>query len=208
MGVMVALLRSHGATMVERHGRSVPANFGSAAGEAAACRSSVGLTERSDRATLEVRGPRAAVDQALAELAGVGPRAWSARVASGRALVRCEGGDAATCSFALLRPDDASVLDVSADHAAIDLVGPLAGEVLEAAGVDPEREPVVVLHDGGWCIELLVARGQGPALFNRLLDAGAPSEIACVGLDAIEHLAVSEHVDALRRPPAYVAQFG
>lgn len=202
MTVMVAVLRSHGATMVERHGRRVAAHFGSATSEAAVCRSRVGLAERSDRATLEVRGPRVDVDRALAELARLGGRAWWARMSTGRAIIRCEGEDDALCTSVMLRADSASVRDVSGDYAAFDLIGPLAGEVLEAAAVDEDEDPAIVLHESEACVELLVARRQGPSMWNRMLEAGAPSGIACVGLDALEHLAVSEHVTRLRAADA------
>jgi glycine cleavage system aminomethyltransferase T len=199
MSVMVALLRSHGAAIVERHGRSVPANFGSAAGEAAVCRSSVGLTERSDRATLEVRGPRDDLDRALAELSGFGGRVSAERLGPGRALVRCDGDLEGACSSAMLRAPDVEVRPVSADYTALEVIGPLAGDVLRAAALD-DGEPVVALREGDAGVELLVARPHGPALWNRLLAAGEPFGMALVGLDAIEHLTVSEHVGHIRRP--------
>ena len=194
MGVMTAMLRRHGATLVERHGRPVAAHFGSAASEAAVCRGAVGLAERSDRATIEVRAAPAEVDRALAELARLGDRAWAQRLGPGRALVRCEGDEEGACTSAMLRAQDAWVHDVSADFAALELVGPRAEQVVEAAAIDPQADPVTILRESGTGIELLVPRGQGPALFNRLLEAGGPLGIACVGLDALEHLHVSEHL--------------
>ena len=86
------------------------------------------------------------------------------------------------------------VRDVSHEYAAMELIGPLALEVLQAAEVDPEEDPVTVLLEGEDYVELLVIRGYGPALWNRLLEAGEPSGIACVGLDALEHIEVSEAV--------------
>jgi hypothetical protein len=194
---MVSVLRRHGATIIERHGRPVAAHFGSAAAEAAVCRGGVGLAERSDRATLEVRGPRADVEQALAELAALGGRAWTLCPSPGRALVRCEGEDEALCTSVALRAPDASVRDVSDGHAAVDLVGPRAGDVLHAAALE-EEDAVAVVQDGHGAVELLVARARGPELFNRLLQAGEPFGIACVGLDALEHLAASAHAGRAR----------
>jgi len=72
MTMMTTMLRRHGATMAERNGRRVAAHFGSPASEAAVCRTRVGLVERSDRATREIRGDTAGVDQALEELAHLG----------------------------------------------------------------------------------------------------------------------------------------
>jgi glycine cleavage system aminomethyltransferase T len=199
MTVMVSMLRRHGATMVERHGRPVAAHFGSATAEAAVCRGRVGLAERSDRATLEVRGTRAGVDAALAALDGLRERAWSTRVSRGRALVRCEGAAQDACISAMQPADAESILDVSPEYAAIALVGPRAADALEAAAIDEDTEPVVVLHEGEGTIELLVPQSYGPALWHRLLEAGRPLGIACVGLDALEHLAVSDHVSGGRR---------
>ena len=193
MTVMTTMLRRHGATMAERHGRPVALHFGSPASEAAVCRSRVGLAERSDRATLELRGAPAAVDEALAELAGLGTAAWSLRCSPSRALVRCEGPDADACTATMQRADGAAVADVSLDHAALDLVGPRSGEVL-AAHLAREGVPVAVVRRDPGCVELLVARGQGPALWNGLLEAGDEHGIACVGLDALEHLDVSERM--------------
>lgn len=200
MTVMVALLRRHGATVVARHGRLVAAHFGSAASEAAVCRSRVGLAERSDRATLEVRGPRGDLDAALAELSGLGERVAFSRHGPGRALVRCDGDHEGTVSSAMLRAPDVEVRQVSRDYTALEVVGPLAGDVVRAAALD-EGEPVVALREGDAGVELLVARPHGPALWNRLLAAGEPFGMALVGLDALEHLTVSEHVDHIRRPP-------
>lgn len=199
MTVMVSMLRRHGAAIVERHGRLAAAHYGSAAAEAAVCRSRVGLAERSDRATLEVRGAQGTVDAALAALGGLGHRAWWSRLSPGRALVRCEGEEEDACIAAMQSADAGSILDVSPQYAAVSLIGPLAGEVLEAAAVDERSDPVVVLREGDGTVELLVARAYGPALWNRLLEAGAPSGIACVGLDALEHLAVSDHIGEQRR---------
>jgi glycine cleavage system aminomethyltransferase T len=205
MTVMAALLRRHGATVVERHGRSVAVDFGSAAAEAAVCRSGVGLAERSDRATLEVRGPHGDLDRALDELSGFGGRVSAQRVGAGRALVRCDGDLEGACSSAMLRAPDVEVRQVSGDCTALELIGPLAADVLLAAALE-DGEPVVALREGDAGIELLVARPHGPALWNRLLAAGEPHGIALVGLDALEHLTVSEHVDHIRRPaPASVS---
>jgi glycine cleavage system aminomethyltransferase T len=47
-------------------------------------------------------------------------------------------------------------------------------------------------------VELLVPSGDGPALWNGLLATGDPYGISCVGLEALEHLEVSERLDRLR----------
>lgn len=199
MSVMVSmLLHRHGATLVERHGATVVAHYGSAVSEAAVCRSAVGLAERSDRATLAIRGSGEDIDRALGELATLQDTAWWARVSRDRAIVRCEGNDHAACLSAVER-GGASVTDIGPETAAVTLIGPLAEDVFAAAGMNEDEDVAVVLRDRDACIELLVARRQGPAMWSRLLDAGERFGIACVGLDAIEHLAVSRDLDARRR---------
>lgn len=205
MTVMVSMLRRHGATIVERHGRLTAAHFGSAASEAAVCRGRVGLAERSDRTTLEVRGRCENVDAALAGLAPLGHRAAWTRLSPGRAIVRCEGDAEDACASAMVASDAISISDSSGEFAAVALIGPLAEDALRAAAVDEQTDPVIVLHQGRGYVELLVARSYGPAMWNRLLEAGAPFGIACVGLDALEHLAVSDHLGDQRRPAARVA---
>ena len=201
MTVMVSMLRRHGATMVQRHGRLVAADFGSATSEAAICRSRVGLAERSDRATLELRGPQAEVDLALREVGRLGDRAWVVRSSARRALIRCEGDDEDAAVSLLHRAEDVTVVDRSPDYAALELIGPRAAEVLAAALLDEDEDDVTLVHQGEGVVELLVPRGQGPAMWNRLLEAGEPYGIACVGFDALEHLAVSDHATIRRRPP-------
>lgn len=193
MPVMTSILRRHGATMVERHGRAAAAHFGSATSEAAVCRTTVGLAVRSDRTTIEVLGPPDAVDEALAGLVPLGHRAWSARLTPGLALVRCEGEDAAACQDQVDRSDRASVVALDREYVAVQLLGPRTREVLEAAGVGGPDDPAVVVEEG-LGVELLVPAAQGPALWYRVLEAGERFGIACVGLDALEHLAASEHL--------------
>ena len=65
--------RNHGAAMAERHGRRVPAHFGSAGAEEAVCLRGVGMADRSDRDTFELRGTPSAVESALIAL---GEFAW------------------------------------------------------------------------------------------------------------------------------------
>lgn len=196
---MLAVLRAHGAAMVERRGRLVPADFGSVAAEAAVCRTRVGLVERSDRAMLEVRGDGPDVDRALAELAPLGDHAWWLRRSARRVIVRCEAADEDACISALRRAEEVAVVDIALGHAVIDLVGPLADAVLDAWDRDRDGDVLVVRKDGA-CVELIVSQGDGPALWYQLLEAGEPFQVACVGIDATEHLAVSAHRSAPRRP--------
>lgn len=43
--------------------------------------------------------------------------------------------------------------------------------------------------------ELLIDRASGPMLWSRLLEAGASVSVACVGLDALAHLAAARHIN-------------
>ena len=62
--------RNHGAVMASRHGRRVPAHFGSTAAEEAVCLRGVGMADRSDRETFELRGTPEAIEQALVRARG------------------------------------------------------------------------------------------------------------------------------------------
>lgn len=191
MSVLNAVLRRCGATMVQRDGRWTAADFGSAQTEAAVCRSGVGLADRSLRETFELHGEPAVLDWALTRL----ERAWSVRPAPERAIVRCEPEDEAACIAELEEIPGVARLDVTMAHAAIGLIGPRAESVLIAAGIGREV-PATVLHEDDDHVEVLVPAAQGPAVWFRLLDAGEPHGISCVGLDALEHLAVSDHLGA------------
>src|ERR1700712_491595 len=90
------VVRNHGAVMASRRGRRVPAHFGSVGAEEAVCLQSVGMADRSDRETLELRGTGSAIEQAFVAL---GERAWYSYLSADRAIARCE--DAAGCIAAV-----------------------------------------------------------------------------------------------------------
>lgn len=176
--------------MVDRGGHAVAAHFGSATTEAAVCLSAVGMADRCDRTTLEVTGAPEVVDQALDVLAAEGERAWWARVSPGRALVRCERGHARATRRALERSGVALVLDLEGELAAIGLMGPNAAAMLHAFH-DPST---VVLAEGEGRYEVLAPVDEAVAVWHRLLEVGSPFAVACVGVDALEHLAASQRV--------------
>jgi sarcosine oxidase gamma subunit len=174
--------------MTRRDGMLVAAHFGSPATEAAVCRSAVGMTDRSGRATLEVLGAPEVVDQALEGLSGSGAAAWWTGLAPHRALVRCEATTTRSVRRALAASGLGAVLDRTGESAAVGLVGPRAQALLRDVDVAPPGVPLVVLREAPERFELLVPAAHGPLLWHRLLDAGAPFDVACVGLEALEHL--------------------
>ncbi len=200
MSVMLSMLRRrHGARLTERSGRTVVAHYGSGAAELAVCRIGVGLAERSDRATLELRGAHEEIHRALLELATLGDAVWWARLSRTRVIVRCELADRGACLAAIGRDAIVTVHDLDDEIAALTLVGPFAEDLLAAAGLDEDPDATVVLRDRGAGIELLLPHRLGPALWSRLLDAGEPFGVACVGLEAIEQLTISRRLDLRRR---------
>ncbi|MDQ6608168.1 MAG: hypothetical protein M3Z06_16680 [Actinomycetota bacterium] len=188
-----AVLRRHGATMVMRHGRAVAADFGSPTGEAAVCLSTVGIADRFDRSTFELRGAPQDIHGALLAVRRSGDLAWWTSTKPRHALVRCEGVDAERCAAALETAAGVLVRDVTTEYAPIALIGPRAEALLDKLEEDlPELRPSILRE--GLTFELLIAAESGPALWTGLLEVGAPLQVACVGRDAIEHLAASQRV--------------
>jgi hypothetical protein len=180
--------------MTARHGRRVAARFGSATSEAAVCLSTVGIADRFDRSTFELRGAPGDVDLALTALVALPSRTWFTRVTPRSATVRCEGGDAPACRDALAALAGTTLVEHDDDLAAIGVIGPRAEELLRAGGLRGVERPAIVVRERADSFEVLVPADQGPALFESLLELGAGYRIACVGLDALEHLAVSRRL--------------
>jgi glycine cleavage system aminomethyltransferase T len=202
-GPLDGILRGHGATMTVRRGRYVAADFGSATSEAAVCLKTVGICDRSDRSTFEICGAPEDLEDVLAAADALAGHVWWTRTSTRRALVRCED-DQIHYARALLDIDGATVDDVSDRYAAIGVVGPLAVSLLRAATLGAyayEDEPLV-LCTGLDTFEVLIDAAAGPALWKRLLHAGAPFGVACVGLDALEHLVASGRVKPVIDPVA------
>ncbi len=88
------------------------------------------------------------------------------------------------------------VTDVSNRYAAIALVGPRAKKLLDAWVAGPHAGSAIVVNETPAAFELLVPAAEGPALFEQLLVLGARFQVACVRLDALEHLAASHRFDA------------
>ena len=185
--------------MVVRHGRCIAAHFGSPTSETAVCLSAVGIADRSDRTTFELRGAPPDIDAAIASLAPLGALVTGARTGPRSAIVRCDHADTPVRSAALLGADVA--VEISNRFAAIEVIGPRASELLRAVDVRRPGTDVVVLENHATSYELLIDAETGSALWRRLLHAGAPLSIACVGLEALEHLAASQRLARSARHP-------
>jgi glycine cleavage system aminomethyltransferase T len=181
--------RNHGASMASRHGRRVPAHFGSVGAEEAVCLRAVGMADRSDRDTFELRGTPSVVEGALI---AVGEFAWCSFVSADRALARCEHEHAAACSSLLANLDGLNAANRTAAFAAIGLIGPRAKELLMEIDLNPSG---VVIQEALGCYEIILAAERGPELWEYLLEAGAPYDLACVGHDALDRLSAAHRFD-------------
>lgn len=199
---LASLLRSHGACIGVRHGRFVATDFGSVVTETAVCLHSVGLTDRFGRTTLGLRGKRDRVDVALDRVGVADGAARAVRLGPQRAVVRCDGFERGRYQAAL-DDDDVHVADLTAEQCALGLVGPRALDALERAQLEAVPFPVTVVPDVDG-VEVLVPRLRGATMWMRLLSCGRPAGIACVGFDAVEHLAVARshrrRRDSVSRP--------
>jgi glycine cleavage system aminomethyltransferase T len=190
-----AVLMRHGGTMTTRNRRSVAAHFGSATSEAAVCLSTVGIVDRFDRSTLELRGAPEDVELAIGKLSTIRAITWWSRTTTRGVIIRCEHADTKKCLDALIPSEGTVAVDLSDRYAAVGVIGPSAEELLAACNFDAQRTPPIVLREADAAFEVLVPAAAGPALWERLLEVGAPLRVACVGLDAVEHLAAAHRLD-------------
>jgi glycine cleavage system aminomethyltransferase T len=181
--------RNHGAAMALRGGRRVPAHFGSVGAEEAVCMRSVGMADRADRETFELRGTPSAVESALVT---VGEYAWCSFVSADRALVRCEQEHAAVCTALLRNLPEVTSANRTAMYAAIGLIGPRAKELLMEIDLNPSGQ---IIQEAMGCYEILLPAERGPELWEYLLEAGAGYDLACVGHDALDRLAAAHRFD-------------
>jgi glycine cleavage system aminomethyltransferase T len=181
--------RNHGAAMASRHGRRVPAHFGSVGAEEAVCLRSVGMADRSDRDTFELRGTSGDLENALV---AVGEYAWCSFVSADRALVRSEHEHASACASLLANLEGLTASNRTAAYAAIGLIGPRAKQLLMEIDLNPSG---VIIQEARGCYEVILPAERGPELWEYLLDAGAPYGLACVGHDALDRLAVAHRFD-------------
>jgi glycine cleavage system aminomethyltransferase T len=192
------------------HGRSVAVNYGSAAGELAACVSAVGLADRSDLTKLVLDAPNDQMRRLMSRLAGgiVAPGgalfaggAWWCGVSGERVVVLCARGQGdrlrAQLHARAAQQPTLRVEDQTADWAAIEVVGRYAGRVLRELGVygesgDPRQVQPLTTHAGAlWLLEsdrkalALVSQASAGAVWRSIERAGRRFGICAVGQDAI-----------------------
>lgn len=211
-----ALLRRAGAVMVQRAGIAIPAHFGSPAGELAVCTSAVGLADRSDLVKLRAAAGAPRLD-ALLELAcgralGVGEvrgtaGIWWCRTSPRGVLALCELPQRARALEALAGAGPVPVQDVSADLAALALLGPATTRLLAALGEDAGDRATLVPSIGVVSLggvgalllressrEAIVVTEQARAgqLWLATERAGARLGLSCVGLEAMQRFELVE----------------
>lgn len=223
-----SLLTRAGVVLGSRNGLPVALNYGSAAGELAACTSSAGVGDCSWLAKLELVGPPGVVGDVVRTVtaSSVAPggalravSAWWCSLADGRVIVICEQAIAdrlrGFLDAFLVRDPRLRVVDRTAEWAAIAVLGRRAPEVLTALGVygpggDPRMAAPFSPGSVGevpalWLLEsdnyalALVDREHAGAAWLAIERAGRASGICCVGQDAMSRY------ELLERRPAVAA---
>lgn len=195
-------------------GHAVVANYGSAAGELAACVSAVGLADCSGLAKLTLAGPPPQLRQLAQRLTGselapggavLSGGAWWCAESHERTLVLCEArrGDRlhAVLQARVARRSAITLTDRSADLAALAVVGRFASPLLADLGVygdtgDPRHVPPLTAHTGTgadvlWLLEsdnkalALMAAADAPAVWHSIERAGQRFGLCAVGQEAL-----------------------
>ena len=208
-----------GALLGERDGHTIVANYGSVPGEIAVCMKSVGLADRSDLGTLELRAAQALLDRVLTVRLGdpaIAPgsarrlrNVWYLRLDARRTLL--VGTHAALASGPMLgttaERGDLTVRDIGSSVAIISLIGPRACRLLGAAGLpdqlaigavgrDPDDASVLAILRESQRRVLIVVKASGiDAMWSRLLLAGEPLGAAFVGAEALTLLGATHTAD-------------
>lgn len=219
-----SILSRAGAVLGSRNGLPVALNYGSAAGELAACTRGAGIGDCSWLAKLELVGPPDVVGDvvrsvtASSVLPGGALHAvstWWCSLADGRVIVLCEQAIAdrlrGFLDALLVRNPRLRIIDRTADWAAIAVLGRRAPQVLTALGVygpggDPRMASPFSPGNVGevpalWLLEsdhhalALVDREHAGAAWLAIERAGRASGICCVGQDAMSRYGLLE-----RRP--------
>jgi len=198
-----------GAILHDRDGHTVAVHYGSTPGEISVCMKSVGLADRSDLGTLELRASASLMDRVLAGrlgdpaiAAGTARRlrhVWYLRLDARRTLL--VGTHASLASGPLIgKPSEQAELvckDIGSSVAMISVIGPRTGRLMGAAqlpdslaigaiGRDPSDASVLaILRESQRRILVIVRAEAVDAMWQRLLVAGEPLGAAFVGHDAL-----------------------
>jgi hypothetical protein len=176
----------------------------------AACRRAAGLALVPEPALFELRGPAWELGVIAQRLTGRRPAAgtcvrmrhgWWRTEASGRALVLADGPELEPRleDVVASRPDVA-LSDLSAAHAGLVLVGPLAGRLAASPAARLAR-PVIAACDGNDYWLLVLPQDRAGDARHVLLAAGRADGAVVVGVRATElHRAARRIRVAQRRP--------
>jgi glycine cleavage system aminomethyltransferase T len=217
------VVRQAGGVLVMHDGHAVVANYGSAAGELAACVSAVGLADRSDLAKLVLQGPPAQLQHLTQRLTGseVAPGgavlsggAWWCAESPERMLVICIASRAdrmhAVLHARVARRSAVTLTDRSAELAALAVVGRRASALLAELGVygesgNPRQVPPLTVHTGTgaevlWLLEsddkalALMATADAPAVWHTIERAGQRFGLCAVGQEALARYALIRRI--------------
>lgn len=195
--------------LAERDGHTVATHYGSVPAEIAVCMKSVGLADRSELGTLELRASTSLLDRTLSARLGDPPIApgsarrlrdvWYLRLDARRALL--VGTHVALGRDPMIgKGSDRAELscnDIGAAVAIVSVIGPRAGRLMAGAklpddlavgaiGRDPQDPSVIaILRESQRRILVLTRAPSIDALWLRLLAAGEPLGAAFVGCDAL-----------------------
>lgn len=204
-------------------GHPVVANYGSAAGELAACVSAVGLADRSDLAKLMLEGPPAQLRHLSHRLTGselapggavLSGGAWWCAERPERMLVICDARRGhrlhAVLNARVARRSAVSLTDRSADLAALAVVGRRARALLAELGVygtsrNPRDVSPLTAHTGTgaevlWLLEsddkalALMAAPDAPAVWHTIERAGQRHGLCAVGQEAVARYALIRRI--------------
>jgi glycine cleavage system aminomethyltransferase T len=211
--------------LVLRDGHPVVANYGSAAGELAACVSAVGLAARSDLATLEVAGTSAQLRHLSQRLTGseVAPGgavlsggAWWCAENPERMLVICDASHRdhlhAVLQARVARRAAVTLTDRSGELTALAVVGRRASALLAALGVygesgNPRHVPPLTRHAGAgadvlWLLEsddkalAIMATADAPTVWHTIERAGRCFGLCAVGQEALARYALIRRISS------------
>lgn len=214
-----SILQQAGGVLVARSGRAVVANYGSAAGELAACVSAVGLADCSELTKLVLQGPDRQLRQLTSRLAGteVAPGgavrnggAWWCAASAERMIVLSDPrlGDRLQAQLRAREARRAAVTleDHSLDWAAVAVIGRRAQALLAELGVygesgDPRRVPPLTTHpvtgaEVVWLLQsdhqalALVPRSHAASVWRTIDQAGQRFGICAVGQEAVARYAL------------------